>query len=476
MRFLLIVMTVLQVGAFNAIASAKPPVSAKRTPLDEYVQKPDAAYSWKVAKTIQGNPSTTSVIRLVSQSWRDPSEVDRPLWEHWLVVAKPEKLKTNKAFLIVSGGSNDRPMPDSGEAVLSRIAETTGSIVAELRMIPNQPLVFHGDGKPRKEDDLIAYGWDQFLKTGDPTWLPRLPMVKSVARAMDCLQEWSEQEGAKIESFVVGGASKRGWTTWMIGATDPRVEAIVPIVIDVVNVEPSINHHAAVYGFWATAIGNYYDHKILQRSDHPRMRDLYHIEDPYYYVDRLTMPKYIVNGSGDQFFCPDSSQFYFDDLKGEKHIRYVPNADHSVDDNIDAIFSIIAFYQMIIDGKPRPEITWKFEDDGAIRVRSDQPAQQVLLWQATNPKSRDFRVATIGRAYRSTELKPESDGSWVGHIAVPEKGWTAGLVEVSFRTDSGLPFKVSTAVRVLPDTLPYKDRDPKKMEYEPNINQSSAGQ
>ena len=60
------------------------------------------------------------------------------------------------------------------------------------------------------------------------------------------------------------------------------------------------------------------------------MEELYSIEDPYYYLDRLTMPKYIVNGSGDQFFCPDSSQFYYDELKGEKHIRYVPNARHNL--------------------------------------------------------------------------------------------------------------------------------------------------
>lgn len=474
MRCFLIGLTVLQLCTFSLLACAKPPTTAKRTPLDEYVQKPDAAYGWKVAKVIPGNPSTTSVIRLTSQSWRDKSEVDRPLWEHWLVVVKPEKLKTDKAFLVISGSSNDRPMPDGADEVISRIAQATGSIVAELRMIPNQPLVFHGDGKPRKEDDLIAYGWDQFIDTGDATWLPRLPMVKSVARAMDCLQEWSEQDGAKIETFVVGGASKRGWTTWMIAATDPRVAAIVPIVIDVVNVEPSIHHHAAAYGFWAAAIGNYYDHEILQRSDHPRMRDLYHIEDPYYYLDRLTMPKYIVNGSGDQFFCPDSSQFYYDDLKGEKHLRYVPNADHSVDNSIDALLSIVAFYQMIIDDKPRPEITWTFEDDGSIRVRSDTPPQQVLLWQATNPKARDFRVVTIGRTYTSKELKPDADGSWVGRAAAPKKGWTASFVEVSFGTDSGLPFKVSTAVRVLPDTLPYEGLDPKKIEYEPNTTQSSA--
>src|SRR5882757_1025566 len=469
MRFLVILVIVLQTATYNSLTFAKPPISASSTPLDEYIHKPDTAYSWKVAKTVKGNPSTTYVIRLTSQSWRDKSEVDHPLWEHWLVVVKPDKLKTNKAFLAIAGSSNDRPMPNGASAAVSKIAEATGSIVAELRMIPNQPLIFHGDGKPRKEDDLLGYGWNQYLETGDPTWLPRLPMVKSVVRAMDCLQEWSAQEGATIDKFVVAGASKRGWTTWLVGATDPRVEAIIPIVIDVVNVQPSIRHHAAVYGFWAKAIGNYYEHQLLQRPDHPRMSEIYHIEDPYYYLDRLTMPKYIINGSGDQFFCPDSSQFYYDDLKGEKHIRYVPNADHSVDSNFDSVLSMVAFYQMILAGKPRPEITWTFEDDGPIRMHSDTPPQKVLLWQATNPKARDFRLATIGPAYKSTELKAEADGSWLGRASKPEKGWTASFVEATYDTGGGFPFKVSTAVRVLPDTLPYKNLDPKKIQYEPNI-------
>jgi PhoPQ-activated pathogenicity-related protein len=474
MRFFLVFLALLQIVAFSLVAGAKPPASAKRTALDEYVQKADVAYRWKLVNTIKGNPSTTYVIRLTSQTWRDKSEVDRPLWEHWLVVVKPEKLKTNKAFLAVSGGSSDSPMPKGANFAVSQIAEATGSIVAELRSIPNQPLIFNGDGKPRKEDDLIAYGWNQYLETGDPTWLPRLPMVKSVVRAMDCLQEWSAQEGAKIEKFVVGGASKRGWTTWMVAATDRRVEAIVPIVIDVVNAQQSIRHHAEVYGFWANAIGAYYEHKILQRPDHPRMKGIYEIEDPYYYLDRLTMPKYIINGSGDQFFCPDSSQFYYDDLKGEKHIRYVPNADHSVDKNFDSVLSMVAFYQMIIAGKQRPQINWKFEHDGSIRVHSDTPPKEVLLWQATNSKARDFRLATIGPAYRGTELKPEADGSWVGHVASLEKGWTAAFVEFAFDTGGSFPFKVSTAIRVLPNTLPHEGIDPRTIEYEPNIAQRAA--
>ena len=473
-RSALILLSALLLTPASSPARAKPPQAADATPLDAYVQTPDASYKWEVVKTVEGNRSKTVVIKLTSQAWRGKDDVDRPVWEHWLIVVKPAVLKTDKAFLVVAGGGNDKPAPDGANAVVSRIAEATGSIVAELKSVPNQPLTFHNDGKPRKEDDLIAYGWNQFLETGDATWLPRLPMVKSVARAMDCLQEWSDQEGAKIDKFVVAGASKRGWTTWMIGAADPRVAAIVPIVIDVVNVPACMQHHAAVYGFWATAVGNYYQHKILQRPTHPRMAELYQIEDPYSYLDRLTMPKYIVNGSGDQFFCPDSSQFYFDDLQGEKHLRYVPNTDHGVDSSIDAVTSMVAFYQMIITDTPRPHMTWTFEEDGAIRVQSDVTPRRVTLWQAHNPNARDFRVATIGKAYTSAELQPDSDGSWVGRATTPDKGWTASFVELAYDSGGAFPFEVSTGVRVLPDTLPHEGIDLATTPYEPNVTRSAG--
>jgi len=474
MRLMLILVGAFLLAGPNTAALAKPPQSTELSPMDAYVREPDAAYKWEVVKTIDGNRSKTVVIKLTSQAWRGESDVDHPVWEHWMIVVKPTELKTDKALLVVAGGGNDRPAPDGANAVVSRISEATGSIVAELKMIPNQPLIFHGDGKPRKEDDLIGYGWNQFLETGDATWLPRLPMVKSVARAMDCLQEWSEAEDSKIEKFVVSGASKRGWTTWMIGAVDPRVEAIIPIVIDVLNVESCMKHHAAVYGFWATAVGNYYQHKILQRPTHPRMGELYRIEDPYFYLDRLTMPKYIVNSTGDQFFCPDSSQFYFDSLQGEKHLRYVPNTDHGVDQSIDAVTSIVAFYQMIIAGKPRPQMTWSFEDDGAIRVESDVTPRRVVLWQANNPRARDFRLDTIGKAFSAMELKPEADGAWVGRAATLEKGWTASFVEVAYDSGGVFPFEVSTGVRVLPETLPFADIDLAGVRYEPEVKRASG--
>ena len=119
------------------------------------------------------------------------------------------------------------------------MAKATNSVVAELRMVPNQPLVLNSDGKPRSEDDLLAYGWVKFMDTGDPLWIPRLPMVKSAVRAMDTVTALlASEQGGKVDvkTFVVAGGSKRGWTTWLTGAVDKRVVAVVPIVIDVVNV------------------------------------------------------------------------------------------------------------------------------------------------------------------------------------------------------------------------------------------------
>ncbi|MFV1966543.1 MAG: PhoPQ-activated pathogenicity-related family protein [Pirellulaceae bacterium] len=449
-------------------ATGQEPSSVNPDALLEYVRQPDPAYAWKVVKQLKNDEGTTYVVRLTSQSWRTKEDVDRPVWEHWLMIVKPKAVAFNKAFLLIGGGSNDRGPPSSPNDIILRIAHATRSVVAELKMVPNQPIAFHGDGIPRKEDDLIGYGWAQFLKTGDATWLPRLPMVKSAVRAMDCIQELMASEAGgelPIDGFVVAGGSKRGWTTWMTGVADPRVEAIVPIVIDVLNVDPSMRHHAAVYGFWAEAIGNYVQHGITRRWGDPRMKQLYSVVDPYFHRQRLTMPKFIVNACGDQFFCPDSSQFYFADLLGEKYLRYVPNADHSLDGS-DAVESIAAFYLSVLKGQPRPRFDWSFEPDGSIRVKTEDRPHRILLWQATNPKARDFRLDTIGAAFSSRELADQGGGVYVARVDPPGQGWTAYLVELTFDTGGPVPLKLTTAVRVVPDTLPHAEMDPTKVPYE----------
>jgi PhoPQ-activated pathogenicity-related protein len=265
------------------------------------------------------------------------------------------------------------------------------------------------------------------------------------------------EAGGKIEvdSFVVSGASKRGWTTWTTAAVDKRVVAIIPIVIDMLNVEPSFRHHYAAYGFWAPAVKDYTRLNIMDWIGTKENHVLMQIEEPYEYRDRLTMPKFLINASGDQFFLPDSSQFYFDDLPGVKYLRYVPNADHSLRGS-DAAQTLAVCYEAVLKGSKLPQFSWKIEPP-AIRVSGKDKPSEVKLWHATNPNARDFRLDTIGPKWESDTVEADSSGAYVAKIGAPAEGWSAFFVELTFPNPNGAaPFKFTTSVKVLPERLPYK--------------------
>lgn len=459
MRFLFLVAAFGQAFALPSILLAQ--ALPQQTPLDAYVQRADPSFAWKVISQKSVSGMNQVVLSMTSQNWLTPDKVNRTQWQHWMVLAYPEKVRSNIGFLMIGGGSNNDAAPAGPDEKTMQIAKATGTVVAELKMVPNQPLIFHNDGQPRTEDDLIGYTWDQFLKTGDPEWTARNAMVKSAVRAMDTMTAFMASDaGGKqtIDQFVVAGGSKRGWTTWLAGAVDQRVVGIVPIVIDVVNVDTSMRHHFAAYGFWAPAIGNYVQHSIMQRMDHPRLKELYALEDPMSYRERLTMPKLVLNAAGDQFFLPDSSQFYWSMLSGAKGLRYVPNADHGLKDT-DAVETIVAFYSLILANKSMPDFQWSLDKDGISIHAEDRPAE-IRLWQATNPEARDFRMETLGKSYTSESLELPADGKLTVQLPKPEKGWTAYFVEATYDVGAPTKLKLTTGIHVVPEVLPFANKNP----------------
>jgi len=433
---------------------------AVATPLDDYVAAPDTNYSHRLVNTVTGPGYTAYILEMTSQSWRSRDEVDRPLWKHWLTVIKPDNIVSDTALLWITGGSNDRDPPTNPDWMVTGIALKSKTVVAELRMVPNQPLVFPDGGGPRHEDGIIAYTFNKYIETGDKTWPLLLPMVKSAVRAMDTiqLQILSASKGRlNIKKFVVSGGSKRGWTTWLTAAVDTRVIAIAPAVIDVLNMDEQMKHHFSAYGFYSKAIEDYGEMNVFERLDTPEGQALIQYIDPYEYRSRYTIPKFLLNSSGDQFFLPDSAQFYFHDLPEPKYIRYVPNTDHGLEGS-DAIESLFAFYASILTGAPLPQFTWKVTDDGAIEVKTQTQPKAVKLWQATNPKARDFRLETIGPVWTSTDISSRGDGTYSAGVAEPEKGWTAFFVELTFDSGLGVSHKFTTQVYVVPDTLPFAEK------------------
>jgi len=438
-------LALLVVGAACATPSG-------RTALDEYVAKPDPAYKFDLVRTIPGDGYTAYVLDMASQTWLTEKEVNRTLWKHWVIVIKPEKVSGSTGLLFIDGGNNGGDPPAKVDRTLAGIATATNTVVADLRMVPNQPLVFAGETRQRREDAIVAYTWDKYMRTGDAKWPLRLPMTKAAVRAMDAVTAFAATPAfgnVKIDRYAVAGASKRGWTTWTTAAVDKRVVAIMPLVIDLLNMEKSMIHHYRAYGFWAPTIRDYVDSKVMDWVGRPEFRALMKVVEPYEYRQRFTMPKYIVNAAGDQFFLPDSSQFYFDDLPGEKYLRYVPNTDHSLK-NSDAPDTMTAFYQSVLNGTPRPKFTWKIEKDGTIRVRSATAPTEVKLWQATNPKVRDFRLEVVGPIYKSTVLNGKN-GVYVAKVPAPPAGFTAYFVEMTYPGPNKRNFKFTTGVKVLPE-------------------------
>ena len=432
--------------------------ASPETALDRYVKAPDSHFKYELVKTLPGAGYTAYVLDMTSQQYLTTAEVNQPIWRHWLTVVKPAKVTSKVGLLFIRGGDNDDGAPGTADALAARIATMTGAVVAVLNMVPSQPLVFAGETRERVEDAIIAYTWAKYLHTGDEKWPLRLPMTKAAVRAMDAVTGFlASPAGGKlsVDKYVISGESKRGWTTWTTAAVDKRVVAIMPGVIDVLNIGPSFLHHYRAYGAYSSEVDDYVEAGIMQWAGTEEYKNLMQIEEPFSYRDRLTMPKFIINAAGDQYFLPDSSQFYFDQLVGEKYLRYVPNADHAVRDHTDVEESIAAYFESIVKHTPRPTFTWKIQPDGRIVVDTVTKPSAVKLWQATNPNARDFRVVNIGPAYKSADLAPLSPGHYVGQVSKPARGYTAYFVELTFPTGGAYPLKFTTGVKVVPDTYPF---------------------
>jgi PhoPQ-activated pathogenicity-related protein len=453
--------TTLVYGLIVLLAIVEHAVAGPMTALDEYVAKPDATYKWSLAATIPGSGMTTYVLDLKSQSW--PKATNKKVWQHYVQVVVPKAATSHTAFLLVEGGSTAKAPPKDVDMITKTVATQTNSIAIHLATVPNEPLTFADEPNNHSEDEIICYTFDKFMKTGDTSWIAYLPMVNSAIRCMDAVQEFvpTIADGKyRIDDFVVGGGSKRGWTTWLTTAVDPksRVKAAIPAVADLADLPAQITNHRKYYkdvtarmvDGYSEAVKDYVHYDIFRRWLLPDGKPLLDIVDPVNYFDRPNMkvPKYCVNGAGDEFYPPTSSELYRDKLQGPTYFRYVPNAGHGL--SLDAIMGLINFYGAIKDGATLPKFTSSIENDGrTIVVKTEDKPDQVLFWQATNPQSHDFRDRLVGKHWTSTKLSDEGNGTYRAELKAPPTGATAGLIELTYSVNKK-PLKFSSPVSVLP--------------------------
>lgn len=437
----------LAIGLVLALA----PVARAQAPkppsdLADYVTKEDTAFAWKQSGKIEVDGSAVYELELTSQKWQNIA------WTHKVQVFVPKGVKPQATMVL----SNQGGSPNAASGVLGlQIAQKVGAPVAFLYGIPNQPL-FGG----KREDALIAETFVKYLETKDSSWPLLFPMVKSLVKSMDALQAFAKQElKHDVTHFVVTGASKRGWTSWLTAATgDTRVKAIAPLVIDTLNMPVQMENQVKAFGKPSLMIRDYTERKLVPIPETGEGQRLWKMVDPWVYRDAIAVPKMIINGANDPYWPLDALNSYWDDLKGEKRVLYVPNAGHDLRETDKdgkkqllperALNTLSAFCKCQIFEKTMPVPTWKTttmaDGSATIDVRFGGKPTTVRQW-AADSETRDFRQSKWTPVTVLTKTEG-LDRFETNHP--PGKKFEAFFVETEYEID-GLKFTLSSQLRIL---------------------------
>jgi len=406
--------------------------------LNAYLALPDDSFRWEIVERNEAPNEQTILINLTSQTWQGIP------WQHYLLVAIPNRvINSDNALLLIGGSSAGRRPRDSEVAQIRLLAEMTGMPAALLLQVPNQPLL-----GGYFEDALIGETLLRAIETEDATWPLLFPMTKSAIRAMDAVQQVLKQEKQfDIKGFVVAGASKRGWTSWLAAASgDERIIAIVPMVIDNLNIREQMRYQIETWGAFSPSIRDYTERNLVRLDDEPASEfeaRLWDMIDPFAYRERLALPKLLIHGANDPYWTVDAAKFYFDDLPGVKYILTLPNAGHGLEGNqLKAAQTAAVFARHAARGEEWPTFRWKLTESDAgyeINIETDIAVRVARLWTAQS-NTKDFRQAR----WLGDQLV-RAEGNRIINIDKPESGHIAFFVELESISDD-LPFSLTTQV------------------------------
>ena len=435
------------------------------TSMKDYIDSTKNEFSYEIEDVFYEDEWTGYHIRMTSGEWLDSKKVENVDWLHYVDIVIPKETQTDTGIMFIDSGVNDENYFRLDSTSVS-YALRTKSVIVNIHNIPAQPVNFlASDQESFYEDDLIAYAWNQFLEGGakqkDIEWLPRLPMTRAVVRSMDLAQEITLQNNVNVKDFVVSGASKRGWTAWTTAAVDDRVVAVVPMVIDMLNMVPSFENHYRSYGEFSPAVQSYVNYNIQDWMETDEFKTLMSYVEPYYFKEKFTMPKYLINAGSDEFFSTDSWRFYYDELPGDKLLRYVPNTNHSLNGrylNDD----LISYFYRIINDIDMPTLKWELSDNNLNVVLDYEGNYNVSIWNAKNQNGRDFRLWQEGELWQKINIQKSNDNNYQVEIKDKSNGYEAIMMEFTIDPESEFPLIISTGPFVIPESYPFIRYEPLK--------------
>ncbi|GAA4415779.1 PhoPQ-activated pathogenicity-related family protein [Nibrella viscosa] len=406
--------------------------------LESYLNNGDKSFRWELKDSFEVGEVTAYNLLLTSQKWRDFT------WRHQLTVLVPKENNHDGALLFITGGSNKDEQPNwstnKGDALaFGLVAARNKAIVAVLRQTPNQPFFNN-----LTEDALISYTLHNFQKDNDYTWPLLFPMVKSAMRGMDAVQAFARQNlNHTVNRFVVSGASKRGWTTWLTGAVDNRAVAIAPMVIDILNMPKNLKYQIDSWNKYSEQIQDYVDLGLTEAMTSPGGRAITQMIDPYSYRKKLTQPKMIFMGTNDEYWTVDAIKHYYDDIPGRNLIHYVPNAGHGLGDKRQALEGLSAFFGTTLLKQTYPVCQWTVSQtrEGVKLTVKTTPEllEEAVVWSADS----DDRIFQDEK-WESRSLGAKNQPAVELVEPFPKSGYKAFYVDLKYKAPNGGTYIQST--------------------------------
>ncbi len=330
------------------------------------------------AKSFIEEKGTRFLIPFTSQTWQG-----KP-WKHTIELCVPNTNQYPDKIILVITGDKGSTNQDTEQAW--KLAELSKISVATLYDIPNQPLFTN----ELREDELIAHTFIQYLETKDDNWPLLFPMTKAAVKAMDALEIHTAKIGEKAAEFVITGASKRGWTTWLVGAlAQKRVIGIAPMVFDFLNFPAQLEHQRKIWGKFSPMFQPYVEQGLPQIVGSEIGQDLIKRVDPHAYTETLKTPKLIICGANDPYWAIDSATLYYDDLQEPKAILYVPNSGHDLEDKKRVLNTLAVFARMCAQKTKLPKVKGEVS-------KSITPTPLGMEPDPTTPVVADLNLSTAG--------------------------------------------------------------------------------
>lgn len=415
-------------------------LAAQIDPLAAYLQKEEPSYKVEASAPVVTESVSTTKMRLSSLEW------EGKVWKHDVEIIEPKQVEfQDTALLLITG---DRGRHDEDIKNAEKLAPRLKMRVVVLYDVPNQPLF-----DDLREDALIAHSFERYLATGDPSKVVLLPMVKSAKACIEAVQEaTSEDRNGGVTRFIVTGASKRGWTTYLLASVEPRVVGLAPMVFDVLDFPAQLRHQFASWGAYSPMIADYTERGLQEILDTPEGQKLLDLVDPYRRRTKLQRPKLILLGANDPYWTTDALNLYWRDLVGHKAVLYAPNSGHGLEDHERVFDALVAFARLTAKNKPLPALIYQWMAAGGNQEDPAVDFATILVRSPRPAKGRIWVAESANKNFSSAKWRVVLEKDSPGELRVPEStgkpGYRAAFGEFDMEVD-GMKFRLSTTPVIL---------------------------